>query len=274
MLKLLSIPWVKGLILICLVIAAIHIVSALTVDRVLAYTEITAVSSKIDSAHSGYRIAFLTDIHGYPAKKMQEMVNTLNEKGVDLVLFGGDFPSGKRLASVLEMLAQIDAPDGFYSAPGNHDKADNLRSALAAHDMTLLENGGVQIFDGLYIAGTEDLWKGTPDIPAATQAAGEDDFVLLLAHNPDTTMEHDCAGIDLALCGHVHGGEITLFGVYGPAIIKVSKYGQKFRSGWAQSAADTPVYVSRGIGSHAFRVFSQPQVILVTLQAEDSAAAE
>lgn len=268
MLKLLQSPWIKGIILIVIIIGAIHLISALTVDRILAYTEITVKSDKIDTEHSGYRIAFLTDIHRYPVEKIRQMAEELNTKEIDLVVFGGDFVSGERLRAGLEELAQISAPDGFYGIPGNHDEAEVLKAAMEQHGMVMLQNEGARIFDGFYIAGLEDLWRGTPDISAATADAATDDFILMLAHNPDTTMEHDCTGIDLTLAGHVHGGEITVFGVFGPAIPKVSKYGQKFRSGWAKSAADTDVYVSRGIGAHMFRVFSQPQVIIITLESE------
>ena|GEM_PF-3937716 len=48
----------------------------------------------------------------------------------------------------------------------------------------------------------------------------------------------------------------------------VSAYGQHFQSGWCRSDADTALYVSNGISTHALRVFARPQVVFLTLGAD------
>ncbi len=105
----------------------------------------------------------------------------------------------------------------------------------------------------------------------ATTESKRDDFVLLLAHNPDITMRQDTSNVDLTLSGHTHGGHVTFFGLWAPALTwntVITDYGQRFMSGWAESRDGTPVYVSRGTGTfeRTPRVFARPQVILFTLQ--------
>lgn len=262
-------PWLKNTLKIAGAICLIHLASALTLDRKIQYLELSYPSPKIGEALEGYRVAFLTDIHRTSQDTLRGIVAQLNERGVDLVLFGGDF-SAAGLSSALEILSEIHAPDGFYGVEGNHDNAALLSQAMGRHDMTLLENRGVHIREGLYLAGLEDLWNRDPDVEQALAGAGEDDFVLLACHNPDASMEQDYARVDLALSGHVHGGEVTFFGLWGPAMPLVSSYGQRFRQGMCASAAGTDVFVSHGVGSHSpLRVFARPQVILLTLTGEE-----
>jgi predicted MPP superfamily phosphohydrolase len=126
----------------------------------------------------------------------------------------------------------------------------------------------VRVRQDFYLAGVEDLWNGDPDIPQAIAGSREGDFVLLLAHNPDTTMTQDTTGVDLVLSGHTHGGQVTIFGLWAPLFAideGITAYDQRFRSGWSTSRDDVPVYVSNGTGQYATRVFARPQVIILTL---------
>ena len=259
---------IAGLLLACVFL--IHLASALTLDRNIEYKEISYGAPTVRPALEGYRVAFLTDIHGYPEQKLKDMVDAINSRGTDLVVLGGDFSGQKDLSHCLAILSGIEAADGFYGVEGNHDRAQALKKAMEDNGMVLLENQGVAVREGLLVAGLEDLWNRSPDVEKALAQAADDDFVLMLCHNPDTTMTQDFSRVDLALCGHVHGGEVTFFGLYAPAMPFVSQYGQKFVSGWCQSEAGTDVYVSNGIGPHFLRVFARPQVILLTLQAGEA----
>lgn len=258
-------PAVKAGIILVVAVGVIHLLSGLIFGRVLEYREVACASPKIGGELEGYRMAFLTDIHDYPREKLHAMVEELNRRGVDLVLMGGDFGK-KQPDEWLAILADIEAKDGIWGVAGNHDDAGQLAAAMETQGMHYLGNEGAALHPGLYLAGVEDLWKGDPDVEKALEGAGEGDFVLLISHNPDTSMERDFSRTDLALSGHVHGGEVTFFGLWGPAMGFVSNYGQRFRTGMCKSAAGTDVLVSNGIGSHSpLRIFARPQVLLVTL---------
>ena len=265
---------------IVLILALAHIISALTLDRMIEYKEVPYASPKLPPAPDGFTIAFLTDFHDVSPQTMGKIVQRINDRGAEAVLLGGDFSKTRaqrraalpketeKLERILDALTALEAPRGVLGVAGNHDDDGLLAAALTARGMTLLENGGLRLADGLYLAGLEDLWTGQPDLEKALEGAAPGDFTLLLCHNPDTSMRYDFTGVDLALSGHTHGGEATFLGVWGPAVPMVSDYGQRFRSGWAKSAAGTDVFVSHGIGRHIFRSFCRPQVIFLTLRAQ------
>jgi len=226
----------------------------------------------VSEALSGYTIAFVTDTHALPAEELRKVVGRINEYAPNLLLLGGDFPSlGDAPARSMEILSGVHASDGIYGVEGNHDNWEALFDAMEKHGIIPLSNNGVSIREQFYLAGVEDLWNRSPDIARATEGAGEDDFVLLLSHNPDVTMKQDTTNVDLVLCGHTHGGYVTLFGFLAPALAwseDITEYGQRFMSGWAKSRDGADVFVSNGTGYLTVmpRVFARPQVILITLE--------
>ena len=266
----------------CVIWAAvlIHGVSAVTLDRTIQYVELPYRSAAVAPGLNGYRAAFITDTHSIPAEELREVVGRVNTYAPDLLLLGGDFPSrGDAPARTMEILSWVETTDGIYGVEGNHDQYETLFAAMEQYGITPLSNAGVRVRQGLYVAGVEDLWNRSPDVAAATAGAGEGEFVLLLAHNPDITMQQDTTGADLILSGHTHGGQVTMFGLLAPALVwsrDISDYGRRFQSGWATSRDGTDVYVSNGTGylTSVPRVFARPQVILITLYTDPDALEE
>ena len=171
----------------------------------------------------------------------------------------------------MEILSTVEAPDGVFGVGGNHDRPTSLFAAMEEYSIVPLSNSGLYVRDHFYLAGTKDLWSRDASIAQAIDGTVPEDFVLLLSHNPDIAMQQDTSGVDLILSGHTHGGQMTFFGVWAPLFTfdtTITEYGQRFRSGWALSKDDVPVYVSNGTGEYMPRVFSRPQVILITLYCE------
>jgi len=74
--------------------------------------------------------------------------------------------------------------------------------------------------------------------------------------------------IDLALCGHTHGGQIRVPFLGTPVV--PSDYGQKYAGGLIPAdvcAAACPVIVSRGIGTSILpvRIGVPPEVVVIDL---------
>jgi len=255
-------------------VAAIHVLHAATLDRVVQYTEVPFRSRNVPAALDGYRIAFVCDAHGISERTLNDAVARLNSGPIDLLLLGGDFHHDpQRAALSLEILSGVRASDGIFGVEGNHDDRAYLFPAMKARGITPLLNEGARIRDGLFLAGTADMKSVGPGpcIASAVENAEPGDFVLLLTHNADLTMRRPTAGIDLVLSGHTHGGHVTLFGLWAPALTlsrAVTHYRQRFMSGWAKSRDGVPVFVSRGIGGYFPRVFARPQVVIVTLRSE------
>jgi len=256
------------LLIILTLTVLIHLGHAFTLDRIVVYNEISFSSPNLPTEIDRYRIAFVTDIHALTDRRLQRVVDELNQRQADLVLLGGDFTYDEEaLERTLSLVSQIGNTDGIFGIEGNHDKYEILFPAMEAHNITPLSNSGLYVREGFYLAGVEDLWNRNPDVLAAIAGAGADSFVLLLSHNPDVSMTQDTTGVDLILSGHTHGGQLNFFGLWSIGLDSrvISDYGTRFRGGWAESRDGTPVYVCRGIGDYYPRVFARPEVTLLTL---------
>ena len=88
---------------------------------------------------------------------------------------------------------------------------------------------------------------------------------ILLVHNPDFCEMLGDARIDLALCGHTHGGQVRLPFIGAPLL--PSCFGQKYAAGLVR-VGGTQVYVNRGIGliTPAVRFNCRPEVTLLRLR--------
>jgi len=167
------------------------------------------------------------------------------------------------------ILSRVQAADGIFGVAGNHDTLFNLYQTMEANGITPLSNSGLHLHKGFFLSGVQDLLTGHANIAQAISGAYPGDFVLLVSHNPDISMRQDTTGVDLILSGHNHGGQITLFGLWAPALAPrfgITRYGQRFMSGWSYSQDGTPVFTSNGIGEYLPRVFARPQVIVITLR--------
>jgi predicted MPP superfamily phosphohydrolase len=90
----------------------------------------------------------------------------------------------------------------------------------------------------------------------------------LVSHAPDylaTALPAAKGTFDLALSGHTHGGQVTLFGLWAP--ILPSRYGQRYSRGWLTEEG-VPVLVTRGVATVGppLRFFARPQLHVIELK--------
>ena len=110
-----------------------------------------------------------------------------------------------------------------------------------------------------------DMEMFRDELYALRGKADEEDFTVLLAHEPQYLKDYGAAGFDLAFAGHAHGGQIRLpltDGLYAPGQGVLPK----LASGMHESGRATLV-ISRGLGNSTFpfRVFNRPEIITVNL---------
>lgn len=249
------------------VIVFAHGGSAITADRMLHYSEITYRSPHISPDLDGYVICFVADTHDISMKKLEKAVERINARNIDLVLLGGDYQD-EDAEPTMAAISKINAPDGFIGVEGNHDISSNFGEAMDKYGMVQLRNTGVRVRPGLYVGGVTFLWEGGKQVENALKDAPPEDFALLLAHTPDIAMQQDTSRAEIMLSGHTHGGQITFFGLWAPALKYITMYGHKFKSGWAEGQFGTKVYTSRGVWHMAgsMRIFARPEIVFLTLK--------
>ncbi|MFA6039310.1 MAG: metallophosphoesterase [Candidatus Peribacteraceae bacterium] len=232
-------------------------------------------------------IAVFSDLHAGPYKGeafLWRVVDKINALRPDLVLFAGDFLfDGNSSPEDLAPLAELSPSIGTVAVFGNHDmgrmrdflgqrfnmkdRSRDLRQYLQERGVLVLENENVlyRTSKGSFVvAGTGDLWAADVDWEKSFAKVPEDIPVLLLAHNPDVTLEPQSLQADVIVSGHTHGGQFRLpfFGPIAPIPLKI---GRDYSQGIFTLTGGTTLAVTRGIGETRARarLFAWPEILLL-----------
>lgn len=237
---------------------------------------ITLTSHDIPLSFAGKKIVFISDVHHGPffsRERVAEVVRRVNELKPDIIILGGDYvyKSPQYIAPCFEELKKLNASLGVFGIRGNHDhweSAEQTKQEMKQAGIFLLDNDAVWIESGrerIRLGGVGDLWENEQDINATIDATSENDYVILVSHNPDYAEDITANKVDLILSGHTHGGQVTFFGLWAP--VTVSSYGNKYRSGLIDTG-HTKVFVTKGVGMIGLpiRFFARPEITIITLR--------
>ena len=229
----------------------------------------------IPESFEGFRIAQISDFHDAEIGKDNErLVRLLKESKPDIIIITGDFIDSRRtdVEHSLDFAREAVKIAPCYYVTGNHEgrikEYKALRDGLIELGVRVLENEAVEIERGgesITLIGVHDQSMGLDGTLVVDAGSIEDRFTLLIAHRPATVDVAEEGGIDLLLCGHVHGGQFRIpfvGGVFGPGQGFFPEYDAGFfREG------DTVMIISRGIGNSAFpfRVNNRPEIVVAEL---------
>jgi uncharacterized protein len=189
-----------------------------------------------------------------------------------VLLLGGDFVSlhASDADALAPRLAAIPAPLGRYAVLGNHDHLCGgaaVARTFEAAGIPVLTNRSVRLpapFDGIALCGLDDHTAGAPD--AAAALADDAPVRIVLMHAPSGLLDIGARRFDLALCGHTHGGQVTLPGGR-PLFTAVGPLSRRYSAGRFRLPDDATLLVSRGVGFTALpiRLNSPSSITLCTL---------
>jgi predicted MPP superfamily phosphohydrolase len=94
----------------------------------------------------------------------------------------------------------------------------------------------------------------------------ENEYKLMIAHNPVYFSEYAGWGADLVISGHIHGGLIRL-GRLGGFLSPQYRFFPRYYQGIYEEYGSTMI-VSRGLGTHSYmpRLFNRPELIYVQIK--------
>lgn len=234
-------------------------------------------NNQIPESFNGFRIAFATDFHyesRFTAKRLPNLVRALQSVDADVLVLGGDYRGreGGNVEELFKALQQISTPYGTYAVMGNHERgeADSLaRKAMKDCGVKLLEHRVDTLWRGnqfIEICGIRNPFDLKRNGVSPTLTLKPEDFVVMVTHTPDYVEDVDVSNTDLALAGHTHGGQVSLFKRWTPAG-NFSKYGNRFLTGLKHNSQGIPVIISNGLGTSRkdVRLFTPSEVVLIVL---------
>lgn len=238
------------------------------------------------------RLILLADLHNrqYGAGNAA-LLQAIRAQKPDLILCAGDMVTSVKeqdQTPAEELLRTLAGEFPVCFTDGNHeqrifsdpqaygDKAERLRRCLQESGIRYLQNESIHFPSlGLRVYGLclpEDTYRkllhpcfSPKQLESLAGKVIRDDYVLLLAHNPDFFETYAAWGADLTLSGHLHGGIVRLPFVGGVLSTSLRLF-PKYDGGLFEKDGRRMV-VSRGMGSHTIpiRLFNPAELVVIDL---------
>lgn len=235
------------------------------------------------------KVAFISDIEYnrfMDKERLTNMVATINEARVDVLIFGGDIfnlpltnvPDEGKIQEITDLLKSINAPKGKFAVLGEQDTMDETvrdmtNTILYNSDFEVLNNESIKIFNGtvasINLYGSDSLINGVVDTEATFANINANEFNILATHCPDYVFGEGVprASLDLTLAGHSHSAQI-----YIPLLGSIaSEEGAKQYNHGKHTIDSMILHVSNGVGTSTMdmRLFSPPQMLVYRLAHEE-----
>ena len=227
------------------------------------------------------RIVEIADCHigitldGEDFAREMEKVGSLEP---DAVVIVGDFVDDdskkEDMLAACRALGELETKYGVYFVFGNHDDgymryrdftSAELRDALAAAGVTILEDESVLVDDRFYIVGRKDRSARSRESAAELTASLDGDkYIIMLDHQPNDYDAEAQSGADLVLSGHTHGGHMIPAGWIGTAL------GANDRVYGAETRGGTTFIVTSGISGWAipFKTGTHSEIAVIEVNGE------
>ena len=230
-----------------------------------------------DAAREEITIGLVSDSHlgtvihaAALADKIEEMISA----GADLVVLAGDIvdesTDRNEFLDFTWMMESVRAPKGIYFVFGNHDASHyggvitrlDMEAAFARAGVTVLTDESVLLDGWLRIIGREAAGRDRKNPEALMEGADpENEFILMIDHQPAETRACAEKGVDLLVSGHTHNGQIFPVNVISRVFrINEIEYGH-------EKIGDMHAVVSSGVAGwrSAFRTAGKSECVFITV---------
>ena len=233
-----------------------------------------------DKVDSGFRIVQLSDLHLHEfGEKNVELIDWVRRLDPDIIVITGDMNIhfNEDTHVVTELCTQLVEITDVYYVMGNHELVDyidrhtKIKEEILATGVTLLENSYVKTEingNSVVICGIVNEVVNYDKFSAPRtmeRFMAEDGFKLLLVHYPEYFLgKLNDYTIDLAMCGHTHGGIIRI-PILGGLYSSDQGFFPKLYQGMQTVDGGSTVVVSRGLGGDRAipRINNNPEIVVV-----------
>lgn len=236
--------------------------------------EYRITNEQIPSSFDGVKIIQFSDLHygsTITYDKLKEIVNEINKRKPDIVVFTGDLLNtnydldSKEQEKLIKQLNKIDATLGKYAISGDED-SDNFTTILNQSNFTILNNEYELIYkddnNPILLVGISNEQNIDNAFSYFKQEVYNSNiYTITLVHKPDTTDDIlSTNNTNLILSGHSHNGYIRVpFLNYSP----ITSDGSKKYNNEYYKINNTDLYISSGLGTNklsGIRLFCRPSI--------------
>lgn len=229
--KIQGVKIIRGLILF-LLLAAFFDAWQVEPHRLVTHREIVPIPY-LPSGLSGFKIAQITDLHlSHYGRTESLAIQKIREEKPDLIVLTGDYIGGRfipktsfRTEETERLYRDLKAPYGVWAILGNNDDLQDAQE-LQECGIHVLINRNVYIpvkNTGFHLVGVNSICE-LSDLTLGFAGIPQKDITVFLAHTPDCIVytPYVKSGVNLALFGHTHGGQIRL-PVIGPVFLPLTR---------------------------------------------------
>ncbi len=244
----------------------------------------TITDEKIPEQLNNMNILFFSDLkYGIfmDEDRLNKLVETINNSGADVVIFGGDIYGDDITVTeednsiISTAFSNIKAKYGKFAVYGDiDDSSEVMKNAVnqiySASDFEVMQNTSYQIHKNgsqfITLVGLDNGVDGIKDISGAYANVSQNSYVFTVCHTPDTANEVPTDLTDYFLAGHSLGGQANFFfsSMYEPS------YAVKYLRGIHTIDNAFTLDITNGTGTVKQDVrFLQPaEVVVYTLKQE------
>ena len=279
--------WLIIGVTVALMAVAVVLMIIYTDNKTIGITQYDISHPEIPAGFEGYRIAQIADLHNTEfGEDNKDLLNLLTESKPDIIVFTGDQLDARKTDKdvVLRLVEQTVQIAPCYLVTGNHEGSipgmDQFHTELEAIGVVVLEEERIELSsngDTIDLVGLNEATRNKRYYTHGAKVSLEtslqelnlnkERYAILLAHRPDFLYVYERNHIDLALCGHIHGGQIR---INGQGLVDPSKkLFPKYDAG-LYTLDDATMVLSRGLGNSLFpwRINNPPELVIVELHSE------
>lgn len=266
----------KIIIIIILLSITFYLYTTYISSKIIDVKEERIINEKLPTNFNGLKIIQISDIHYGSTifiKDIKKLVELVNERTPDLVVFTGDLINkdyklnSKEQEKLITELKKIKTTIGKYAIMGEEDSSE-FNTIMNQSNFTILNNSYDLIYKDnntpILLIGLNNS-KKNEDIDSAYEYFNQPThnsniYTITLLHKPDTVDEilEKYPTTDLFLAGHSHNGQINI--PYIGGLIK--KEGSQQYINEFYQINNSRLYISSGIGTNGngFRLFCRPSI--------------
>lgn len=219
------------------------------------------------------RIVAVSDLHlgyGTGRETLSSYVELINGEKPDVVVVVGDLIDNSlrpvEEANMEELLREIDAPDGIYMVPGNHEYISDISRCeryLQRTPVRLVRDSVVGLPLGIQLICRDDRTNGRrKPMDELVGMTDKEHFTIVLDHQPYDIAVSNALGVDLHLSGHTHHGQVWPISLITDVMYDQSHGYRKWST--------THAYVSSGLSlwGPPFRIGTKSDMVVIDIIGE------